>query len=183
MNMYPFFLAGYVYLILLYMFTMPKGLMKSTVFHFFSLKTAKVAMSVFEIFVIIIQLYNPRLLHAFSGLPSFGLALFVAGLIILTWAKYTMGAYWALPGEVKNNQEDIVMAGPFRFSRNPIYLGRILTLVGFEIALGSLLLLVVIPAVLATHKTVLVEEASLRRKFGKKYEIYIKNVPRYLLFF
>ena len=76
----------------------------------------------------------------------------------------------------------IVDAGPYRFTRNPIYLGMIVGLIGLAIAFDSLRLLVaLIPfALVIRHGVIAREEAYLERKFGDVYRRYRSRVRRWL---
>lgn len=76
----------------------------------------------------------------------------------------------------------IVDSGPFRFTRNPLYVGLTVIYVGLSILLNtwwSLLLLV--PVWLVMHfKVVRREETYLEGKFGESYLSYRHRVRRYL---
>lgn len=76
----------------------------------------------------------------------------------------------------------IVETGPFRFTRNPLYVGITLAYVGFSFLLDtwwSLFLLV--PVWIVMHLFVVRrEEAYLKRKFGDAYRNYCRRVRRYL---
>jgi protein-S-isoprenylcysteine O-methyltransferase Ste14 len=76
----------------------------------------------------------------------------------------------------------IVEAGPYRFTRNPIYTGMFLVLVGLAIAVNSLWLLVtLVPfALVIRYGVVAREEAYLERKFGDVYRGYRSRVRRWL---
>jgi protein-S-isoprenylcysteine O-methyltransferase Ste14 len=76
----------------------------------------------------------------------------------------------------------IVDTGPYRFTRNPIYLGMVLGLIGLAIALNSLwLLLTLVPfAVVIRYGVIAREEAYLERKFGDVYRRYRARVRRWL---
>ena len=76
----------------------------------------------------------------------------------------------------------IVDTGPYRFTRNPIYLGMMLGLVGLAIAFDSLWLLVMlVPFFLVIRYGVVArEEAYLERKFGEIYRRYRARVRRWL---
>jgi protein-S-isoprenylcysteine O-methyltransferase Ste14 len=75
----------------------------------------------------------------------------------------------------------IVENGPFRFTRNPLYLGLTLFYIGLSLFLNtwwSLLLL--IPVWLVMHfQVVRREEAYLQGKFGETYLAYRRRVRRY----
>jgi protein-S-isoprenylcysteine O-methyltransferase Ste14 len=76
----------------------------------------------------------------------------------------------------------IVASGPYRFMRNPIYLGMMLGLFGLAIALDSLwLLALLVPFYLVIRYGVVArEEAYLERKFGDVYLAYKSRVRRWL---
>ena len=76
----------------------------------------------------------------------------------------------------------IVDAGPYRFTRNPIYLGMVLGLIGLAIAINSLwLLMMLVPFALVIRYGVITrEEAYLERKFGDVYRRYCARVRRWL---
>jgi protein-S-isoprenylcysteine O-methyltransferase Ste14 len=76
----------------------------------------------------------------------------------------------------------IVDAGPFGWSRNPIYVSMALMHVGVGVALGSVWVLVmVVPACWAVHVFVIRrEEAYLERKFGQAYLDYRRRVRPWL---
>lgn len=76
----------------------------------------------------------------------------------------------------------LVVAGPYRFVRNPMYLGAGLALTGAAIFYGSLPLLGYVGLfLLATHAfVVLYEEPTLTRLFGQEYRNYQARVRRWL---
>ena len=76
----------------------------------------------------------------------------------------------------------LVVTGPYRFTRNPIYIGFVLAYFGFAIVLTSMwVLLLLIPVLLILQRgVVLAEEAYLERKFGDAYRKYKARVPRWL---
>ena len=76
----------------------------------------------------------------------------------------------------------IIQSGPFRISRNPIYLADTLCYVGIAILLDSAWPLLVLPLVLlVVHRGVILrEERYLERKFGDEYNSYKLRVRRWL---
>jgi protein-S-isoprenylcysteine O-methyltransferase Ste14 len=76
----------------------------------------------------------------------------------------------------------IVDTGPYRFTRNPIYLGMMLALIGLAIAFDSAWLLVtLVPfALVIRYGVVAREEAYLERRFGEVYRRYRARVRRWL---
>lgn len=76
----------------------------------------------------------------------------------------------------------IVAHGPFRYSRNPIYVAFTLIYLGLSIWRNSLATLLVLPAVLAVMRRGVIdrEERYLERKFGTTYTAYKERVRRWL---
>lgn len=83
------------------------------------------------------------------------------------------------PGEVSTS---LLIAGPFRFSRNPIYLGMVFVLIGIAIALDSLMPWFVVPVFVAliSLNVIPVEESMLAEAFGDEYATYRQRVRRWL---
>ena len=76
----------------------------------------------------------------------------------------------------------LVRGGVFRVSRNPMYLGMVLTLAGEAMALGTPTPMVVpwIFAWLVSIRFIRMEEAVLSEVFGADYEAYRESVRRWL---
>jgi len=75
----------------------------------------------------------------------------------------------------------LVVRGPYRFLRNPMYVGAILALAGAALYYGSLSLAgYAVVFAFATHAMVVVsEEPALGRLFGAEYEAYRRRVGRW----
>jgi protein-S-isoprenylcysteine O-methyltransferase Ste14 len=74
-----------------------------------------------------------------------------------------------------------VAAGPYRFVRNPMYIGGFTVLLGFGLYEQSPAILVfTLPWLLFAHLFVIVyEEPHLRATFGTRYETYCRSVRRW----
>ena len=75
-----------------------------------------------------------------------------------------------------------VAAGPYKYVRNPMYIGAWIVLCGLGLYLDSLsILLMTLAALLLAHLfVVLYEEPTLREKFGARYADYCHSVPRWI---
>lgn len=84
--------------------------------------------------------------------------------------------------DVYKKPNAFVTSGFFKISRNPTYLGMLLTLVGVSIFLGSLstFILPIIFVMLIDIFTIPIEEKNLEKKFGKEYIDYKKRVRRWV---
>jgi protein-S-isoprenylcysteine O-methyltransferase Ste14 len=76
----------------------------------------------------------------------------------------------------------LVTTGLYRYTRNPMYLGLLLILLGWAIYLGVLSPFLLLPAFvwLITYMQILPEEAILQSKFGQVYTDYQQRVARWL---
>jgi len=76
----------------------------------------------------------------------------------------------------------VVTSGLFRFSRNPMYLGMVMALVGMALLLGSAASFVPIPIFvwLIQYQFISREEEFLEELFGKEYLVYKGKVRRWL---
>lgn len=74
------------------------------------------------------------------------------------------------------------LEGPYRLSRNPMYIGHLLLLTGWAVWLGNAANLVLLPAfvVTMTEFQIKPEEAALRAKFGADYDGYCRRVRRWI---
>jgi protein-S-isoprenylcysteine O-methyltransferase Ste14 len=76
----------------------------------------------------------------------------------------------------------LVTEGGFRFTRNPMYLGMVLILIGVAMLLGRLSPFLVCPAfaVLLHFRFILVEERMLAEAFGPRWEAYRHRTRRWV---
>jgi len=77
---------------------------------------------------------------------------------------------------------NIIDRGPFRLTRNPMYLQMVIVCVGVAIALNNWWLLLMTPLCgwLLQRLAIIPEEEYLERKFGDSYRTYKKRVRRWL---
>lgn len=110
-----------------------------------------------------------------------GLLALLTGVALLVWAQGLFARTGQNPIPWKPTPE-LIFQGPYRFTRNPMYLGMTLVVFGFGIALNNLWIsLLALPALLVVHLVaVLPEERYLSEKFGETYKQYLEQVRRYL---
>ena len=141
------------------------------------------AETITAIFLIITTLLIPSPIDKVDqGFVTVGVLLFLAGFVILIWAKLIMNKNWG-PAEASHDisrQKDLVTQGPFAFTRNPIYLGIILTDLGIFIALQSFLIFLTYFHYLYYRRFIVKEEEFLEKHFGQKYLDYKEKVPRFI---
>lgn len=110
-----------------------------------------------------------------------GALVFVFALTLAAWAVAIMTKAGT---NVPTNRPTTAMveSGPYRFTRNPIYLGMFGGLIGLAIAFDTLwLLAMLVPfALVIRYGVVAREEAYLERMFGDVYRGYRRRVRRWL---
>ena len=110
-----------------------------------------------------------------------GAILVFAALCFLVWAAFL---FWRAGTAIRPFEQStaLVVAGPYRVTRNPMYLAMVMTLLGTGILLGSAVPFVVVPlfVVLIERLFIRMEEAALETTFGQTYRDYKTKVRRWL---
>jgi protein-S-isoprenylcysteine O-methyltransferase Ste14 len=110
-----------------------------------------------------------------------GLVPLAGGIVINLMAD---GAFHKAGTTVKPFQEStaLITGGVFRISRNPMYLGFVLALIGVALLLGSLTPWIIVPlfAVLMDRVFIIVEEQMLQARFGQAWSEYKAQVRRWI---
>jgi protein-S-isoprenylcysteine O-methyltransferase Ste14 len=131
-------------------------------------------------------LYIPLGNRLFDPLPALGTIVAFAGASLILSAIATMGASWEIPVSAERDSPaaGLITSGPFRFSRNPIYLGFGITIVGWMLLIPAILsLVIVIGAILNLRYQALEEEEHLIRTYGADYEAWAREVGRFVPWF
>jgi protein-S-isoprenylcysteine O-methyltransferase Ste14 len=123
--------------------------------------------------------------HMLVGVPlplvrAVGGAVIAIGIAGFAWMIATMKRA-RTPIHNARNPTTLVEHGPFRYTRNPMYVFGSTWYAGLAIALVQPWSLALLPVTFAVmhHGVVLREEASLERRFGERYRRYKARVPRY----
>ncbi len=111
-----------------------------------------------------------------------GAGLTFAGIAFAIWARMLLGRNWSSDVTLKRDHE-LIVAGPYRWVRHPIYTGILLALIGSALALGEWRGVLAVPlAGAAFWRKLKIEEAVMRRRFGETYAHYAKRVPALIPF-
>jgi protein-S-isoprenylcysteine O-methyltransferase Ste14 len=107
---------------------------------------------------------------------AIGVPMWSGGMVLASWAIVALGMALTSGGE-----NGLIQGGPYRFSRNPQYLGFVMGLIGWALLTSSRLTLTglpmgVIPLVLVPFA----EEPWLVERYGAAYEEYRQAVPRFI---
>ena len=116
-----------------------------------------------------------------GGVAAIGWLVVLLGGAADLWAMLTLARARAniLPHRAATR---LVTWGPFRLSRNPIYLGNTLMTAGAGLAFGKLWLVpaALLAAVATYHLAIRREEAHLEARFGAAWHDYAARTPRWL---
>lgn len=118
---------------------------------------------------------------ASGGLQLVGMVVAVAGLVLAGWCVLAFAVIGKGTPAPFDPPRRLVVRGPYRFVRNPMYIGGGLALVGAAVFYESGRLLAYAALFfLAAHLFVIgYEEPTLRRMFGADYEAYTARVRRW----
>ncbi|MFC1879060.1 methyltransferase family protein [Chloroflexota bacterium] len=106
----------------------------------------------------------------------FAIIIFVMGSLIGSWAFFAFG--------LKNTigvEDKLVTGGPYRFTRNPQYIGDTLNIIGYMVLTNSWMIWII--AVLGVILNLLApytEEPWLEERYGERYREYKRRVPRFI---
>ncbi len=129
----------------------------------------------------IVESWVPTSLGSRWPVSAAAVVLITAGALLGLWGELTMKRAGTSPFPWKPTQA-IVDSGPYRFSRNPLYVAQALIHIGVAAlgdsawALGALLPVLVV----VRYGVIKPEEEYLTRKFGEAYLAYTRRVGRWL---
>ncbi len=105
-----------------------------------------------------------------------GIPLALIGALLVSWGGATLG--------VRNTsglKEGFVSSGPYRFTRNPQYLGDMVLFVGLSVIANSLYLWITHALIILVFTVVpLAEETWLEEQYGEAYREYKGRISRFL---
>jgi protein-S-isoprenylcysteine O-methyltransferase Ste14 len=142
------------------------------------------------LFIGLLLIYVPTRVLSWSGIvrptaiegPQItGMIIGSTGAVVALWCVFTFA--WIGRGTPApfDPPRQLVIRGPYRFVRNPMYIGAGLALAGAALFYESVSLLAYGGTfLLASHVFVVwYEEPTLRRTFGPEYEAYCRRVRRW----
>jgi protein-S-isoprenylcysteine O-methyltransferase Ste14 len=111
-----------------------------------------------------------------------GIVIIVLGLLpaILAMARFFSVGTQIEPTSKSNNK--LVADGPYRFTRNPMYLGLVVASFGGALWFGRPLMFLapVLLFLITNFLFIPFEEAKMRRQFGAEFDAYTQKVRRWL---
>ncbi|MHA1963239.1 MAG: methyltransferase family protein [Candidatus Thorarchaeota archaeon] len=114
-----------------------------------------------------------------------GLMLIPVGMFLIIWANYALlhiGKIGLRDREPMQRPSNLVLAGPYRFSRNPLYFGGLLALLGLVIVWSSVVtaFLTILAYIIVRYMFIRREEVILEEEFGDEYLDFKKRVRRWV---
>lgn len=133
------------------------------------------------VFGVFSALYPWKSITDLTVLPL-GIVLIVMGLGMAGWA---VSLFWREGTEINPTSETnkkLVISGPFRYTRNPMYLALVLLTLGIAFCAGSLPMFAVPVLLFATANFAHIpfEEAKMRRQFGPAFDDYTRRTRRWV---
>jgi protein-S-isoprenylcysteine O-methyltransferase Ste14 len=110
------------------------------------------------------------------ALDAAGLAVTVLGAVFAIWSRVTLGRNWSSVPQVKE-QHALVVRGPYRIVRHPIYTGLILAFAGTGLAQDKGIWLFMVALIVASYwLKIRVEERLMMETFPEQYPEYRRRV-------
>lgn len=115
-------------------------------------------------------------------LPPLGIALTFLPWALPVWAFLMFRRAGTEIDPTSPTNRALVIDGPYRYTRNPMYLGLVLVTLGIAIWIGAWPMFLAPIAVFATANWVHIpfEEAKMRRQFGAAFDAYTERVRRWI---
>ncbi|MDR6990169.1 isoprenylcysteine carboxylmethyltransferase family protein [Luteimonas sp. 3794] len=110
-------------------------------------------------------------------------ALALAGLGLNIYPKFTFNQVGTTVNPLKpDSTVHLVTSGVYRYTRNPMYLGHSMILLGWSLYLQSMIAILVVPVfiIFVSRFQIRPEERYLSTRFPDDYAAFCKRVPRWL---
>jgi len=129
---------------------------------------------------ILLQLIDPALLSRSPTVRWSGAVLLALGLGLAVWGRRTLERAGTTVNPFGSTTR-LVTEGPFRFSRNPLYVSLTLGYLGITLLLNAVWPLLLLPPLLLIVQLGVVgpEERYLEETFGDEYRDYRSRVRRW----
>jgi protein-S-isoprenylcysteine O-methyltransferase Ste14 len=123
-----------------------------------------------------LALDNPWLV---LGLEIGGLGLYGLGYLLMAWALIRLGGNYQVGGSPPRGADELVVAGPYRLMRHPMYTAALAISLGLAGLIQSLAYFAVFWIYLVLILLLIpVEEEGLRRAYGEQYIAYQQKVSK-----
>lgn len=126
------------------------------------------------------EIWNPLSyqtgLTTWLGWAAIAFGIFLMGLSFVMFVRHKTSV---VP---KRTPDSIIMIGPYKYSRNPIYVADAIILTGYILTLGSVLSFILVPlfAWVIRARFINGEETRIRAEFGAAYDNYCEKTRRWI---
>jgi protein-S-isoprenylcysteine O-methyltransferase Ste14 len=125
-----------------------------------------------------------KLINVTPAVGAAGVAVTVLGVGLAIWARWHLGENWSGTVTVKEGHE-LILTGPYRAIRHPIYTGMLIAMGGTALALGQIRGLIALGiTIVGFYFKARKEERYMLSEFGEKYRAYAERtgmlLPRFL---
>lgn len=140
-----------------------------------------VLFALFIVMAIVVHVLVPTPAIMTGWVRLISVPLFIGGLVL---SVYSSRLFAQRGANIQTFEEPtaLVTDGPFRWTRNPMYLGFVISLVGFAVGLSDLiaLILVLLFIIICDRWYIRIEESAMSLRFGSAYEAYTQQVRRWI---
>jgi protein-S-isoprenylcysteine O-methyltransferase Ste14 len=127
-----------------------------------------------------LTIQEPRIL---TVVELAGLALYVAGFLLMAWALIVLGSNYQLGGSVPRSKDEMVNNGPYALIRHPMYTSAMSIALGLACLTQSWAFLAVTCIYVALILPMIsMEEAGLRVAYGERYGAYLNHTKKLIPF-
>jgi protein-S-isoprenylcysteine O-methyltransferase Ste14 len=125
--------------------------------------------------------HTGEFMRSYDFLTPIGAVLFVSGALLAGWGWLIFNRQHTtrVPGEASTT---LVTWGPYRFTRNPMYVGLFVAYLGEAALVRQIVPVILLPLTITYLNLVVIplEEERLRNVFGAEYGHYVNRVRRWL---
>jgi protein-S-isoprenylcysteine O-methyltransferase Ste14 len=137
----------------------------------------------------LLERLDPTHLHldhswALTILELVGLGMYLTGFLLMAWALLTLGHNYQLGGSAPRSEDRLVIKGPYKLIRHPMYTGALSISLGLACLIQSWGFFCVFCVYLALILMLIpMEEEKLRQAYGQQYAAYQHQAGKILPFF
>ena len=126
---------------------------------------------------------NVANLGVLTTLAILGMIFYVTGFLLMAWALITLKRNYQLGGSTPRETDKLVIAGPYRFLRHPMYAAALYISLGLMLLTQSLACLAVFLIYLVLILLLIpLEEQGLQQVYGSQYTAYRQKVKKLIPF-
>jgi len=168
----------------------PKGNLIIRLVNIFNLFFLLVVNPVAALLLITRRLETIDFTHMTIDVPWFsmtleiaGLVLYVMGFLLMAWALISLGSNYQLGGTAPRETDEMVVDGPYRLVRHPMYTAALSISLGLACLIQSLAFLSVFCIyVVLIALLIPLEEEGLQQAYGEKYLVLQHKTPKLIPF-